>query len=320
MFRIFRAETAHEMEHLRSRWESCKSAAKSISQTFLWAQMAALVFSASEVPCVVAAENDSGLAIIPATRCLQGGELSLLGEKLFDYRDVMQEGDPGALQRAWMELAGYEAPLGFTGLRGADARDRWKEFRPEFFCNAPAVRLQDTTAEDFVASHSRLGRHSRRLRKQGVELRRYNGSNSGLVSWIYQQKALQEGSVFSDPRRREFMVRICAADPAACEIFTYESAAACVAALVTFRHELTRHFYTIYFNPQWAHYSPGQVLVFEATALSLADGVDCDYMTGEYPYKNRLATHTVPLYKVHASAARLAEIAELRPAPALDAA
>ena len=49
-------------------------------------------------------------------------------------------------------------------------------------------------------------------------------------------------------------------------------------------------------------------LVKQYPIISLEDGLDCDYMTGEQPYKLRLATNTVPLYRVSATAERMAEI------------
>jgi CelD/BcsL family acetyltransferase involved in cellulose biosynthesis len=46
-------------------------------------------------------------------------------------------------------------------------------------------------------------------------------------------------------------------------------------------------------------------LIYEVTRRSLEDGLDCDYMTGEQPYKRRLATSSVPLYRLRATAAEL---------------
>jgi len=45
------------------------------------------------------------------------------------------------------------------------------------------------------------------------------------------------------------------------------------------------------------------------TARSLAEGMSCDYMTGEYPYKLRLANASRPLYKVEMSAQELGDVA-----------
>jgi hypothetical protein len=43
----------------------------------------------------------------------------------------------------------------------------------------------------------------------------------------------------------------------------------------------------------------------------LIAGVDCDYMTGEQPYKLRLATVSVPLYRLRATAHQLAALGNL---------
>ena len=67
-----------------------------------------------------------------------------------------------------------------------------------------------------------------------------------------------------------------------------------------------RRFYTGWFAPEYEKHSPALALIYEITRQSLAAGLDCDYMTGEQPYKMRLATSAVPLYKVRASAEELA--------------
>jgi CelD/BcsL family acetyltransferase involved in cellulose biosynthesis len=50
-------------------------------------------------------------------------------------------------------------------------------------------------------------------------------------------------------------------------------------------------------------------LLFEVARSSLAHGLDCDFMTGEQPYKVRLATSRCPLFSVAASAQTLRSIA-----------
>jgi CelD/BcsL family acetyltransferase involved in cellulose biosynthesis len=70
----------------------------------------------------------------------------------------------------------------------------------------------------------------------------------------------------------------------------------------------------VYFDPAWSKFSPGVVLIYEVTAHTLNEGLDCDYMTGEYGYKNRLATAMVPLLKVEATADDLAQVALRRQA------
>jgi hypothetical protein len=46
-------------------------------------------------------------------------------------------------------------------------------------------------------------------------------------------------------------------------------------------------------------------MIFDVTRETLTDGMDVDFMTGEYPYKNRLATAMVPLFRVEASAQQM---------------
>jgi CelD/BcsL family acetyltransferase involved in cellulose biosynthesis len=94
-----------------------------------------------------------------------------------------------------------------------------------------------------------------------------------------------------------------------CQIYTLSKDELLVAGLITFCDESVRRFYTIYFNPEWARYSPGQALLYEITAQSLGEGLSCDYMTGEYAYKLRLANASRPLLRLDVSAQQLSEIA-----------
>jgi CelD/BcsL family acetyltransferase involved in cellulose biosynthesis len=89
---------------------------------------------------------------------------------------------------------------------------------------------------------------------------------------------------------------------------------------VSFRHGDVRHFYTIHHDARWERFSPGQVMIFDVTRESLAEGLDVDFMTGEYSYKNRLATAMVPLFRVAASAEQMSSWSEGRPEMMLPAA
>ena len=93
--------------------------------------------------------------------------------------------------------------------------------------------------------------------------------------------------------------------PDAFEIFTLENDKRMAAALVVLRDGGSRRFYTGWFAPEYEKHSPALALIYEITRQSLAAGLDCDYMTGEQPYKMRLATNAVPLYRVRATADQL---------------
>ena len=324
MLRIAILRSAQGLEPLRCAWERLhREGRHTIFQSPAWNLLAARAFAAAEEPMVVHAENDSGAAIIPA--CVAGHHISLLGNALFDYRDVLAAGDTEVLRRAWQQLVLAQRPLSVTALHGDVARRNWEGlgFEPAPFCNSLAVRRSDISAEDFAAAHKWSARLLRRLARAGVEVRTHSGAESALVRHIYEAKARQfagmPGNLFADRMRIDFMVAIAAAE-GGCEIFTLETAGALVASLVTFRDEPhhVRRFYTVYYDRVWAHSSPGVALIYEVTRRSLAQGLDCDYLTGEQPHKTRFATHLAPLFRVQAAVVDLARIS--RPAPAFQSA
>jgi hypothetical protein len=178
------------------------------------------------------------------------------------------------------------------------------------FTAAPSVSRAQVSAEQFGSMHNRLGRNLRRFQRQGFEVRLQHGSNSDLVRTIYQAKAAHDpASLFHDPVRVEFMVETARLQGEECEVFTLESPTELAAALVTFRDDQVRRFYTCYFCAGHAKLSPSMTLIYEVTRQSLDSGLDCDYMTGEQGYKLRLATGAVALYRLKASAEQLAGLA-----------
>ena len=310
--RITIATSPAEIERLRPAWERLYDPAQqSIFQDFSLNLFAAKHFEERESPYVVMAESDSSAAIIPAAVRTHNGEITMLGEALFDYRDVFCRGSVDALEAAWSEIAKLNRPISFFAVH-PDAKRRWEMLPTMEFANAPRVRATDLDPDEFRAAHNKLGMYYRRLIKRGAHLYRHTGAECTLVRMIYERKASQfpheVNNIFLDPHRRVFMEMMCEALGARCEIFTLEIGSQLIAALLTLREETVRRFYTIYFDPAWSKFSPGVVLIYEVTARSLGEELDCDYMTGEYGYKNRLATAMVPLRRVHASAEELAAL------------
>jgi len=303
------------MDRLQPVWDQLYHRSSStLFQSFAWNRLAAASFPAREEPCVVCAESDSGAAIIPAAVADYG--LTFLGEALFDYRDVLHAGDPSVLRRGWQELAALGLPLFFAALRGEERRAAWDELKPQPFVNAPCVQAQSTTAEKFAAAHNRLARNSRRLARNGVEFRHHPGPSPDLVRRVYQYKADQQPtSLFRDPARVNYVANAAALSAGSCDLYTLDKAGSLIAALLTFRDRGTRRFYTIYYDQEWAYFSPGVVLVYEVTRRSLAEGLDCDYMTGEQPHKTRLANSSVPLFRVEATWEALANFSGLEQQP-----
>ncbi len=309
MLKLQTLQSAHELDCIKSRWAwLAKQGGHTLFQSYALNRLAAQWFAARETPYVIVAESGAGIAIIPAVR--REREVALIGETLFDYRDVLSSGDPMLQEHAWRKLASLGLPFEATALRGELVRARWRSLQPSEFCNAPATRNCDITADQFVAAHHKSAKASRRLAREGLRLVRRESGLQQVAEWIYRRKAEWSGksrNLFSDSLRQDFMLHIVTNGIGNCIIWSYETSnGEIAAALVTFQLNQSRHFYTIHHDHRWDRLSPGQVMIFDVTRESLAEGFDVDFMTGEYPYKNRLATAMIPLYRVAASAAQMA--------------
>jgi CelD/BcsL family acetyltransferase involved in cellulose biosynthesis len=310
--RINIAHSASDMDRVAPLWNALlKKQSHTIFQRFSWNRLAAEIFRDRLTPHVVWVESDAGAAIIPAALHHTTNQIELIGDALFDYRDVLHAGDDEILRLAWQEVARCGKHLCVVALEEAAARERWPDFSVLPFANAPQVDRTIVDEGSFRLAHSRLGRQMRRLNRLGASLRTYSGENSEAIRRLYDCKRshFAEDNLFLDQRRCDFLVALVAAEAKSCELFTLETDTALVAGLLTFRDGGIRRFYTIYFDPQWARHSPGVALVYEVTARALAAGLSCDYMTGEYPYKLRLANASRALYKVEMSAQELANLA-----------
>lgn len=314
MRRVFTAQNSTELERLQPLWDylCSQSPSATVFQSFALNQLIAQKLT--ECPYVVAAETENGAAIIPAA--ISDGNLTLLGDCLFDYRDLLAQGDHEAIALAWQRLAGLELPFRVSGLRSGANFRIWQALGAGRWSAAPCVPRERTSVEQFSSAHSRLGSRVRRLQRAGVEMEQFSGSNSHLVRWIYEKKARQFElnqtgmNIFGDTRRIEFMVAWCAVSRTDCEIFCFKSAGEIVSALVTFRDAGFRRFYTVCFDPQWEKFSPGTALVYEIARRTLGEELDADFMTGEQPHKLRMATATVALYSVSAQPHALLSLAD----------
>jgi CelD/BcsL family acetyltransferase involved in cellulose biosynthesis len=309
--------SVHEMEKIRLRWESLCDSGTTIFQDFGWNLLACRTFAEREEPIVVCAETSYGLAIVPAVVRHADQTVRLLGEELFDYRCLLHRGDASVLADALAELAALHRPLEVIALRGQDCKGVPYGLSLSPFSAAPQVRCTDISPEQFASAHTRLARNLRRLQRLGFKVAGHSGNNMALLRYIYQRKAGQDpDSLFHDPCRVAFMLNAAQRDPEVFEIFTLECGSDLAAALVTLRDGVTRRFYTGWFDPDLEKYSPALSLIYEVTRRSLAAGLDCDYMTGEQPYKMRLATASIPLHRLQATPEQLAALADAT-APAL---
>lgn len=292
--------SAEEMLRIRPLWEALRAAGKyTVFQSFDLNLLAADRFAEREEPYVVCVESERGAAIVPASVRLSDGTIRLLGEELFDYRAFLHRGDDALLRCALGALAELGHPLEIVALRGSERSVVTDELELLPFATAPGVRREQISAESFAAAHTRLARNLRRMERLGFALKTYDGANPELLRAIYEAKARQsDTSLFHDSTRIDFLVSAAALMPHIFEIFTLENGEQRTAAVVTFRDGECRRFYTGWFGAECEKHSPALSLIYEVTRQSLADGLDCDYMTGEQGYKMRLATDLVKLFRV----------------------
>ena len=176
MQRVRIIEQADELPQVRELWEECVRAnregtggkapglsargrlgATTLFQSYAWNEIAARVFAERERPYVVVAESDSGAAIIPA--CVRRDSVSLLGEELFDYRDVIACGDGAVTEAGWEKVRALRLPLEVRAVRCE--RD-WAQMKP--FAGAPYL-----TASIPIGRNKSLERNLRLLRERGCE-------------------------------------------------------------------------------------------------------------------------------------------------------
>jgi CelD/BcsL family acetyltransferase involved in cellulose biosynthesis len=307
LFRLRVARNVAEVEGLRGLWESLFTPDLTLFQSHRWNALAARLFADREAPFFVAAEDDNGAAILPAVIHGQEKTISFAGERLFDYRDYLHQGDASVLQRAWRELTKLGLPIEVTAVR-RDQAPIWSSLPKSHFSRAPHLNSGGVSASQFAHSHSRAFSRLRRLERMGLSVIEYPGT-SGAVRRIYECRSQQSGpgELFHDHRRVDFMVAICREEGPRCQLFTLEHGHTIAAALVTFRDENCQRFYTTYYDHAWSRYSPGVTLLFEVARRSLEEGLDFDLMTGEQAYKSRITHSAEDLYQVKASADEFSE-------------
>jgi CelD/BcsL family acetyltransferase involved in cellulose biosynthesis len=313
--RTFVARTAAEMERIRPLWQQLERLpGATLYQSYRWNYAAARLLNRSQ-PFVVAVENSAGAAIIPAA--VEGDSLTMLGDVLFDYRDVLSN-DDDLLAEAWRVLADCRLPLRFTALRADTRYGFWPDAARQPFCGAPAISAEDISAEHFAYRHWRQAKQVRRLHREGARLIRRTGADTSLIRWIYRHKTGQlagdPANVFADEARVEFMVAICAEEHDRCDVYGFEVGGSLISALITFHDypplgRRVRRYYTTTFDRRWARFSPGIALLYEVARQSLAEGLDVDLQTGEQFHKSRLATRSTPLYRVALTPQQVAVLA-----------
>jgi len=301
-------EDARELGDLRRLWEDLYAAdpEATMFQSYEWNQTAAEIFENRERLFVVAIENDRGAAIIPAV--VNGEQIRLIGEELFDYRGVLASGDPEVVRSGFVALGVLDLPFAMTALRRAP-QGVWVDFEARFYAGAPICRPGAPRDR-----HPRLQRRLERMVDGGCDLQAHSAPPPPLVAEVYEAKAnAQSNCLFHDRLRIDAVNALTQVHGEGSELFLLRDRGQLVSGALTFFDRGVRRFYGTYSDrsSRWAKLSPGVALANHVTQSTLDAGSPVDLMTGEQPYKLRLASDVVPLYGMEATAARLRNLGSL---------
>ena len=305
------ARSAEEMDELAPLWQRCMAADRfaTVFQSFEWNRAVARYFSDREQPYVIAVETGEEATIIPAA--LAGGAVTLLGERLGDYRGILSTNPEGqTMVWAWAALTDTNLVLRFTALR-PEHHPVFDQVSTQSFAAAPYLDATGTSAEEFAKHHNRMFSRLRKLERLGFTICKRTATDAELLRWISGKKAEADPkSLFHDRTRVAVLVEAFGALASGVQVATLERQGVLIAAAVAIEDRDVLRFYTNWYDAEWAHYSPGMVLLYEITRRALEAGRSCDYMTGEQPYKLRMASGVAPLRRVDASAEEVRGAAE----------
>ncbi len=303
-------ENIEDMQELEQLWNACwqRTPLATVFQDFAWNRAAARHLGSREQPRIIVAEDSGGDTTILPT-AIAGHCVTFLGESLADYRELLTTNpESDSFASAWRTLAEFGLPLRFTALRQTHHRV-FDHFSTEDFSAAPSLAHQ--SAEAFAALHNRMFSRLRKLERQAFRLVERDGTATELLRFLYREKAQADPqSLFCDQARVSMLLEAFAHLGARVQLSSLERDGNVIAAAVAFLDRDTLRFYTNWYDPAWKHYSPGMVLLYEMTRRALQAGLSCDYLTGEQPYKLRMASGAVALRRVVAGVEQLRTAAQ----------
>ena len=297
--------SAEEIAELEPVWRRCFliDPYATIFQSYEWNLSMAEHLPHIERPLVICSQDADGNAtIVPAAESLASDCLTLLGECLSDYRSILTtDASSPTIQSAFLALANERKWLLYTALL-PEHHAVLDEFSTEGFCGAP--HKTPCPGSEFAARHGRMFSRLRKLERHGFDVVEHDGSDEQLVRWIYARKSqADEHCLFRAPHRVNAIVTAFRALASKVRVFTLRRDGLIIAAVIVLIDSARgfARFYTNWFDADWRHFSPGMVLLYEASRRVLDAGLGCDYLTGEQPYKLRMADCSRYLRRVKAS-------------------
>lgn len=273
-----------------------------------WLRAAHNAFGGDAEPLVVRVRRDGAL-IGAATFLDRQGDLELLGAGPSDYLDVLldrdlDDGDALAVTRALLDAALQATPR-FRGFRLGRLVSEWGtpsrlaalaglHVARTFSEAAPSMEMH--AAAEAVRKKS-LRRKENKLRRAG-ELRTTHHTTAEdilprLEGLFELHEARWEESQFADPAQRVFFRRLVQElGPTGTLRFTeVHLDDALVAVHLGFSYAGRFTWYKPSYNPEFADYGPGEVLLKHLIEQAIEEGVDeFDFTIGREFFKTRFAT------------------------------
>lgn len=227
---------------------------------------------------------------------VRNGQLTMLGQGLFDYVDMVGTASPAAQRQLarqlldWQEWRQFEA----TGVP-ADSRFTvfWEALQPEQEIYSAAPLLLNPLR--FQQEHGRAAHRWRQCLQAGWQLRQLwqHDERQALLHWILEQKeqalrAQGRCNVLDQAAVRWLQTMVTRA-PEMTELWQLHRGAETIAGLLSWCSTPVRYAYTISYSGQAAAMSPGILLLYGVLCNSVAAGLRFDFLTGEQPFKLRFA-------------------------------
>jgi CelD/BcsL family acetyltransferase involved in cellulose biosynthesis len=316
-------ERFEALEAFKDSWNALAARAQTatIFQTYELHASWWTACAANASACVLLAEADGELVgIAPLVRSdasmlgLRRRVVQFIGARSFDYTDFIVA--PGgadvleALVEAALAQTGYDvlylrdipdrSPT-LAVLRAVAAR-RGAAADVRTLYPAPTRLFNDPIADRALANKKSLKRHHKALAKRGrVEFRNLvrAADIEGYLDAFFDQHVGRRGitdspSVFVDPRQREFFRDVVRrAAPRSWLLFSVVLLdGRPVAMHFGFEYGNTLTWYKPSFDIDYAHESPGEVLIKYLIEYALERGVsELDFTIGEEAFKYRFANH-----------------------------
>lgn len=287
-----------DLSALQSVWERAQRAgAPCVFRSFAMARHWARAFA--DIAEVLILVGRDARVILPFA--LQGAQLQLIGEGLFDYQDVCGSAaslDSALWADAWRQMASFRWDgLYITGVpESSDFLRFWQtKATPTVFARA---LQRSALAPPLPAQHRRYARRWRKAREQGVNLRLETESRdrNEILHWLLDHKAARFGAGnVLDLRARRWLEAMVQHERDLAELWSLRQNGRILSGLLCWKFPLAsqsavRYAYTISYDQQAAELSPGVLLLYAVVCRSGEEGMGFDFLTGEQPFKQHFAT------------------------------